>query len=172
LPRLKPGTLVVSAGDRDDVMLATALAASNGIELAGLVLTHNSFISPAHRALWLTRLSQRPAGTAHAAETAYETAARISRLPLAVPQDDTVRMDAVIESVAEQLDAQAICEGWSLATSKRMSPPAFRYQLIQKARAANKRIVLPEGDEPRTIRAAVICTEKALHAASCWASAR
>jgi phosphate acetyltransferase len=43
-----------------------------------------------------------------------------------------------------------------------MSPPAFRYQLIQKAHAANKRIVLPEGDEPRTIRAAVICTEKGI----------
>jgi len=34
--------------------------------------------------------------------------------------------------------------------------------LIQKARAANKRIVLPEGEEPRTIRAAVICTEKGI----------
>jgi len=43
-----------------------------------------------------------------------------------------------------------------------MSPPAFRYRLIQKARAANQRIVLPEGDEPRTIRAAVICAEKGI----------
>jgi phosphate acetyltransferase len=46
--------------------------------------------------------------------------------------------------------------------SIRMSPPAFRYRLIQQARAARKRIVLPEGDEPRTIRAAIICEEKGI----------
>ncbi|QSI76070.1 phosphate acetyltransferase [Niveibacterium microcysteis] len=161
IPRLKPGALVVSAGDRDDVMLATALAASNGIQLAGLLLTHHSFISPRiekfgtlafHGGLPVLRTDG----------DSYETAARISRLPNAVPQDDSDRMNTVIESVAEQIDGEAICAGLELAVSTRMSPPAFRYQLIQKARAANKRIVLPEGDEPRTVRAAVICTEKGI----------
>jgi phosphate acetyltransferase len=161
IARLKPGALVVSAGDRDDVILATALAASNGIELAGLLLTHHSFISPRIERLG----SQAFYGGLPVLRTdgdSYETAARISRLPLAVPQDDLVRMDTVIESVAEQIDGEAICAGLDLATSRRMSPPAFRYQLIRKARAANKRIVLPEGDEPRTIRAAVICTQKGI----------
>ncbi len=161
IPRLKPGALVITAGDRDDVILATALAASNDIELAGVVLTHHSFISPR-----IERFGSRafhsglPVLRTHG--DSYETAARISRLPLAVPQDDLVRMDTVIDSVTEQLDVQAICAGLNLVASTRMSPPAFRYQLIQKARAANKRIVLPEGDEPRTIRAAVICTEKGI----------
>jgi phosphate acetyltransferase len=41
-----------------------------------------------------------------------------------------------------------------------MPPAAFRYQLMQAARKANKRIVLPEGNEPRTIKAAVICHQK------------
>lgn len=35
-----------------------------------------------------------------------------------------------------------------------MSPAAFRYKLTELARAANKRIALPEGDEPRTVCAA------------------
>lgn len=161
IPRLRPGSLVVSAGDRDDVILATALAASNGIELAGLVLTHHSYISPrieqfAARALNSGLPVMRTDGDS------FETVASISRLPMAVPQDDLTRMDLVIESVAEGLNADAICAGLDHATSKRMSPPAFRYQLIQKARAAHKRIVLPEGGEPRTIRAAVICTEKSI----------
>ncbi len=161
ISRLKSGALVVSAGDRDDVILATALAASNGIELAGLVLTHHSFISPrierfASRAFHSGLPVLRTDGDS------YGTAAAISRVPLAVPQDDLSRMDTVIDSVAEQIDGDAICVGLALASSTRMSPPAFRYQLMQKARAANKRIVLPEGDEPRTIRAAVICTEKGI----------
>ena len=159
--RLKPGALVVSAGDRDDIILATALAERNGIELAGLVLTHGSFISPR-----IERFGARAFSSGlpvlRTDGDSYGTAASISRLPLAVPEDDLSRMDQVIDSVAEQIDGNAICSGLELAPSARMSPPAFRYQLIQKARAANKRIVLPEGDEPRTIRAAVICTEKGI----------
>jgi phosphate acetyltransferase len=161
IPRLKPGALVISTGDRDDIMLATALAASNGIELAGLLLTHNSFISSR-----IERFGSRGFhGGLPVLRTdgdSYETASRISRLPFAVPQDDKTRMNAVVDSVAEQLDPDAICGELGLAPSMRTPPPAFRYQLIQKARAANKRIVLPEGEEPRTIRAAVICTEKGI----------
>jgi phosphate acetyltransferase len=161
IPRLKPGTLVVTAGDRDDVILATALAASNGVELAGLMLTHHSAISPRiERFASLAFHSGLP--VLRTDGDSYETAARISRLPLAVPQDDLARMDNVIESVAEQLDGDMIFAGLERAAPTRVSPPAFRHQLIQKARAANKRIVLPEGDEPRTIRAAVICTEKGI----------
>ncbi len=159
IARLKPGALVVSAGDRDDVILATALAASNGIELAGLVLTHNSFISPTLQR-FASRAFHSGLPVLRTGGDSYETAAHISRLPQAVPQDDLSRMDAVIDSVAEQVTGEAIYAGLELATSTHMSPPAFRYQLIQKARAANKRIVLPEGEEPRTIRAAVICTQK------------
>ncbi len=44
----------------------------------------------------------------------------------------------------------------------RISPPAFRYQLTELARKAGKRIVLPEGDEPRTVKAASICAERGI----------
>ncbi|MCP4172906.1 MAG: phosphate acetyltransferase, partial [Fuerstiella sp.] len=46
--------------------------------------------------------------------------------------------------------------------SRRLSPPAFRYQLTELARTANKRIVLPEGDEPRTVKAASLCAERGI----------
>lgn len=42
----------------------------------------------------------------------------------------------------------------------KISPAQFRFNMISAARKANKRIVLPEGAEPRTVRAAVICHEK------------
>ncbi len=35
---LKPGVLVVTPGDRDDIILAASLAAMNGVQLAGLLL--------------------------------------------------------------------------------------------------------------------------------------
>jgi phosphate acetyltransferase len=44
----------------------------------------------------------------------------------------------------------------------RLSPAVFRYQLIQRAQAANKRIVLPEGAEPLTVQAAAICQARGI----------
>ena len=44
--------------------------------------------------------------------------------------------------------------------AKRLSPAQFRYNLIDFARKADMRIVLPEGAEPRTVAAAAICHEK------------
>lgn len=46
--------------------------------------------------------------------------------------------------------------------SRRLSPPAFRYELTELARKAGKRVVLPEGDEPRTVKAASICAERGI----------
>ena len=43
-----------------------------------------------------------------------------------------------------------------------MSPPAFRHSLVERARRAGKRIVLPEGDDPRTIEAAAICQQRGI----------
>lgn len=50
----------------------------------------------------------------------------------------------------------------SLPSSPIITPPLFRYKLIATARANQRRIVLPEGDEPRTLQAANICAERQL----------
>ncbi|MBS1207711.1 MAG: phosphate acetyltransferase [Proteobacteria bacterium] len=161
IQRLNPCSLIVSAGDRDDVMLATALAASRGIQLAGLLLTHGSAIDQRILDLAAKALDNGLPILRVNADT-YTTATAISRIPPAVAADDFERMEQVLDSVAEELETAAILNSVKVPASTRMSPPAFRYQLIQKARAAHKRIVLPEGDEPRTIRAAVICEEKGI----------
>lgn len=43
-----------------------------------------------------------------------------------------------------------------------VTPALFCYRLKEAARAAQKRIVLPEGSEPRTLQAANICAERGL----------
>jgi len=44
----------------------------------------------------------------------------------------------------------------------RLSPAAFLYQVTERARVLRKRILLPEGDEPRTLQAAAICQKKGI----------
>jgi phosphate acetyltransferase len=157
--RLTPGALIMVAGDRDDVMLATALAASNGVQLAGLILTHGSE-STRVSANWPPTPLVAACRFSVLQTDSFATATRIDHLPGAVPTDDIARMNTVLDAVADQLWASVLTDSVRMPASIQMSPPAFRYRLIQTARMANQRIVLPEGDEPRTIRAAVICTEK------------
>lgn len=161
IPGLRPGTLVITSGDRDDIILASALAASRGIELAGLLLAHGSRIAPQVMDLAAPALNTglpilRTVGDS------FAIARQISHISSAVPCDDMARMNAVLDTVAEHLDAAVISASFHLHDSSKLSPPAFRYQLIQKARAAQKRIVLPEGEEVRTVRAAVICEQKGI----------
>jgi len=68
----------------------------------------------------------------------------------------------VISGDTADIDAEALKAASAPAGEQLMPPPVFRYKLMEKARAAGKRIVLPEGDEPRTIRAAAICQEKGI----------
>ncbi len=161
IPRMRPGALIITSGDRDDVILAAALAASRGIELAGLLLTHSTSITPQVMELAAPALSTG-LPILRTSDDSFITARRVSHIPDAVPGDDTARINAVLDTVAEHLDTGAISAAFHMPETTKLSPPAFRYQLIQKARAAQKRIVLPEGEEPRTVRAAVICQQKGI----------
>ena len=161
IPGLRPGTLVITAGDRDDIILAAALAASRGIQLAGLLLAHGSKISPQVMELAAPAFSTG-LPVLRTTDDSFSIARRIGLLSSAVPCDDIARMNDVLDTVAEHLDAAVISASFHLHDSTKLSPPAFRYQLIQKARAAQKRIVLPEGEEPRTVRAAAICEQKGI----------
>src|SRR6202035_5726315 len=87
---------------------------------------------------------------------------RLYQLSTAVPVDDVQRIEDAIEHVAQTLDID-----WLISQSKkelefRLSPAAFLHRLTEKARAAKKRIVLPEGVEPRTVKAAAICARRGI----------
>src|SRR5690606_13458389 len=79
------------------------------------------------------------------------------------PADDIERATRVTDYIAAQLDAEYLRSHLSVPRGEiRLSPPAFRYQRVKRAQEANKRIVLPEGSEPRTVRAAAICQERGI----------
>ncbi|MBV8647189.1 phosphate acetyltransferase [Paludibacterium sp.] len=161
---LKPGALVLTSGDREDVILTAAMASMNGVPLAGLVFTCESQPDPRIMQLCQQAFSSNLPVMISALNT-FETSSLLAQMGKAVPEDDTERMERVIDHVAENLHADKLKQFVGEPHEPRLPPPAFRYQLREKARQADKRIVLPEGNEPRTIRAAAICHEK--HIARC-----
>ncbi|AOE87326.1 phosphate acetyltransferase [Pseudomonas sp. TCU-HL1] len=160
--QLKPGVLVVTPGDRDDIILAASLASMNGVPLAGLLLS--SDIQPDPRTLELCRGAlQGGLPVLGVATGTYDTATNLNRMNKEIPVDDRERAEKVTEFVARNLDLdwlRARCGAPS--ANQRLSPPAFRHRLIQQAQLAGKRIVLPEGAEPRTVQAAAACQARGI----------
>ncbi len=159
---LQPGVLVVTPGDRDDIILAASLASLNGVELAGLLLC--SDFAPDPRILELCKAALDRGLPVMTVQTgSYDTATNLFGLNKETPSDDIERASQVTDFIAKHLQPDLLHTRLSVPRSElRLSPPAFRYQLVKRAQQANKRIVLPEGNEPRTIRAAAICQERGI----------
>lgn len=158
---LKPGTLVVTPGDRDDIILSASLAAMNGVPLAGLLLCSDFVPDPRIMELCQGALaSGLPVMTVGTGS--YDTATNLNRLNKEIPLDDRERAQKVSDFVAGHIDHDWLSARCGTPRELRLSPPAFRYQLVQRAKAAAKRIVLPEGAEPRTVQAAAICQARGI----------
>ncbi|UXZ53321.1 phosphate acetyltransferase [Halomonas sp. 7T] len=157
----KPGSLVVASGDRDDVVLASALATMNGTQLAGVLLT-NGFM-PNDNMIEMCRPALKTGLPVLAVETdSLTTAQNLSQISREIPMDDFERAEQVARYVAAHLDLEWLKAKLSRGYTRRLSPSAFRHQLVKRAQQAKKRIVLPEGDEPRTIEAAIICQRRGI----------
>ena len=158
---LTPGCLLVTPGDRGDVILAACMAAQNGTPLAGIILTGGYQPDAAILSLCYPVL-KNGLPLLVTTEDTFETAVKLSNLENKVPLDDLDRINDVMSTVASHLDTDWLKQHCEKERATRLSPSAFRYLLSENARAANKTIVLPEGSEPRTINAAAICHARKL----------
>ncbi len=157
----RAGRLLVTPGDRDDILLAASLAATNGVPLAGLLLTHGEL--PKEAMIDFCRPALASGLPVLAVDSdSYTTAKRLDRMANDIPIDDAERAEQVTRFVAGHLDLPWLKETLSRGYPRRLSPAAFRHQLVHLAQQADRRIVLPEGDEPRTVEAAAICQRRGI----------
>ena len=155
------GELIISASQRTDTLLAASLASSNGTPLAGLVLTEQA--PPSDNVLEFCQSAiKQGLPILHTSLDTLETAQRLNRFGNEIPIDDIERAEQVTRFVSSHIDNNWLDQHTQNNLHPRLSPSAFRYELVQKAIAAKKRIVLPEGDEPRTVQAAVICQTRGI----------
>lgn len=154
------GAILITPADRSDVIIAVALAALS-TPIGGLVLTGDVGLDEKVLKFcqtgWNTGLPVLRVST-----NSWETATSLARMSTEVPVDDLQRVQIAMDHVAHYLDADWLTAHCALPLKARMSPAAFCYQISQRARTAQKRIVLPEGNEPRTILAASLCSQRGI----------
>ena len=155
------GSLVVTPADRSDIIMSTCYAALTGIPIAGLILTGDT--QPSEKILQFCKTaiaSGLPVLTA--STSSLETANALSSLNPEIPTDDTERLELLVNHVARNIDTDWLQDHIETPNKPRLSPPAFRHQISKIASSKPQRIVLPEGEEPRTLEAAVICAKRNL----------
>ncbi|MCA1005866.1 phosphate acetyltransferase [Rhodococcus hoagii] len=154
LERLAEGTVVIVPGDRSDVLLAMVSAheAQGFPSLAGIIM--NGGIAP-HPAIAKLMAGLNPRlpilttemGTFDTAHTAAQTRGRVAVGSLR-------KVDTALSLVERRVDAPTLIERLRLQIPSVTTPQMFEYQLIDRARADRKHIVLPEGEDDRILRAA------------------
>ena len=154
LDRLTDGAVVVVAGDRSDVVLAvvSAHASESFPSLSGLILNGGFLPTPQITRL-LAGLGHRLPIIATGLGT-YETARRIATARGLFSSGSQRKVDVARATFGQYVDGPRLLQAVDLPRSSVVTPLMFEYDLIERARADRRRIVLPEGDDDRVLRAA------------------
>ena len=165
LQSFKPNALLLTPADRGDIIMAASLASSQGTQLAGLVLTGEGDEMQPDPGIMKLCASAAEEGlpVLQANTNSYRVVSMVEKITNEIPLDDHERLNHTLDFIARHIDCDwLVDERLSNVVEKRMSPPAFRFRLAEQARAANKRILLPEGSEARTITAAIDCHKRGI----------
>jgi phosphate acetyltransferase len=155
LDYLSDGCLVVTPGDRADLIVAAAAAHASGqAAVAGVVLTLGIRPAPQVSAL-LSHIGPTLPVISVNAET-YDTVKALHGLEGRLTADNPRKADAALGAFESCVDAAELTRRLDVVRSDRVTPLMFEYELIERARADRRHVVLPEGTEERILRAAEI----------------
>jgi phosphate acetyltransferase len=154
LARLTEGAIVVIPGDRSEVLLGvlTAHASETFPTVAGIVLNGGFALSPTIETL-VSGLDQTLPIISTELGT-YETAKRITQTRGRLSPESARKMDTALAAFEQHVDTSRLLELLDVSRSDVVTPLMFEFGLIERARTAGKRIVLPEGTDDRVLRAA------------------
>jgi phosphate acetyltransferase len=155
LDHLTDGALVITPGDRADLIVASYTAhAAGAVSLAGIVLTLGE--APDPRAVALVERLNTGLALLLAADDSFATVVAAGRIEPKLRADNPRKVAAALGAFEAAVDPAALADRIAVSRSTRVTPLMFEYELIGRAHAARRRIVLPEGAEERILRAAEV----------------
>tara|TARA_B100000614_G_scaffold262800_1_gene298650 strand:- start:2228 stop:4411 length:2184 start_codon:yes stop_codon:yes gene_type:complete len=154
LPRLSESSIVMIPADRTEVLLATLLAHSSGTfpSISGILL-NGPFPLPEQIDRLMDGVSSNLPIIA-TDEGTFETAVKVINTRGRFAAASQRRYDTALSMFEQYVDTAMLSRSLGLARSSVVTPLMFEYQLVERSRADRRRIVLPEGNDDRVIRAA------------------
>ncbi|WP_174557203.1 phosphate acetyltransferase [Rhodococcoides fascians] len=154
LERLTEGVVVIAPADRSDVLLALVNAhEANGFpSLAGIIMNGGIEPHPAIARLVAGLGPRLPILTTELGT--FDTASAAAQTRGRVAVGSQRKVDTALGLMEQRVDAKTLLGRLDIAIPTITTPQMFEYQLIHRARADRKHIVLPEGGDDRILRAA------------------
>ena len=152
--RLTEGVAVITPGDRSDVVLAvvSAHAAEGFPSLSCVILNGGLELHPSIASL-VAGLGLRLPMIATRFGT-FETASRVASARGRVTASSQRKIDTAIALMDTHVDTADLLAQLAISIPSVVTPQMFTYQLLDRARSVRKRIVLPEGEDDRILKAA------------------
>ncbi|MEJ3745666.1 phosphate acetyltransferase [Actinomycetes bacterium KLBMP 9797] len=153
LDHLTDGCLLITPGDRADLLVAAGAARVAGAAaVAGVVLTLAE--PPDPRAMRLIEKLDTGLAVLSVPTDSYDTVEASSRIESRPTLASPRKIEAAIGAFESSVDTEDLAARLDVARAARVTPLMFEFDLIDRARAARRRLVLPEGGEERILRAA------------------
>ncbi|MDG4833135.1 phosphate acetyltransferase [Solwaraspora sp. WMMD1047] len=155
LDHLTDGCLVITPGDRADLLLAASAAHVAGqVSVAGLVLTLGE--RPDERVMRLLERLHSGLAVLCVPTDSYHTVAASSRIEGRPSSASPRKVEAALGAFESTVDTAELSRRLRVTRSVRVTPLMFEYDLIDRARAQRRHLVLPEGPAERILRATEI----------------
>ena len=156
---IEDGCLIITPGDRSDIILASMAAdvSASFPRVAGLLLTGG--LRPAENVQrLLDGLRRNKVSILSVKADTFKTALAVNQVESTILPADDRKIAAALGLFEQNVEIKDLQERIALHHSGRITPLMFEYQLIHRAKAQRRRIVLPEGTDERILRAAEILT--------------
>ncbi len=154
LLRLKKNTLIVTPGDRGDIMIGVLQAnlSKNYPKVSGIILTGGLVPEPSIIQLiegldTIVPIIQVETGT-------FETVNKIANTQSRIAFYNKEKIALAISTFDKYIDIKAIGEKINTFQTRNITPRMFQYQIVKRAKEQKKHIVLPEGNDDRILIAA------------------
>jgi phosphate acetyltransferase len=154
LERLTTGAVLLTSGDRADVLLGVLLTTVSGTlpAISGVILTGG--LRPPEPVLRLIEGLPHPPPIALTAHDTYETATLAGAVLGRITADAQRKIDSALAVFERCVDGEQVLERAEVSRSHAVTPLMFEHELLDRARADRRRVVLPEGGDERILRAA------------------
>ncbi|MFE2061892.1 phosphate acetyltransferase [Streptomyces sp. NPDC059467] len=155
LGALTPGCLVVTPGDRADLVIGSLAAHSAGTPpIAGVLLTLNE--RPTDEILTLAARLAPGTPVISVPGNSFPTAAQLFSLEGKLNAATPRKAETALGLFERYVDTAGLNKRVSAPSTGRLTPMMFEHKLLEQARSDKRRVVLPEGTETRVLHAAEV----------------
>ncbi len=160
LKQLKDDSLIITAGDRVDILLVSLITDLSSLSknISGILLTGG--VKPANDILTLINSSGRQIPILGANEETASVYKHFTGLIARIMSYDTKKITKAISIFEKNVDLSDLEQKVITKETTIVTPKMFEFEIIHKAKKYLQHIVLPEGEDDRILKAAEILLQR------------